>query len=64
MESFLTVQYETSEITFQNRGSVALLGFEEGHPHSKKSSIASKISTGLLGEKKCNQMQIFHLLKP
>ena len=64
IESILTVQYETSGITFQNMGSDALLGFDEGHPHSKKSDIASKISTCLLGEKKCNQMQIFHFLKP
>ena len=64
MESFLTVQYGISGITFQNRGSDALLGFEEGHPHSKKLGIASKISTCLLGEKECNQMQIFHFLKP
>ena len=35
MESFITVHYETTGITFQNRGSDSLLGFEEGHPHSK-----------------------------
>ena len=33
MESFITVHYETTGITFQNRGSGALLGFEEEHPH-------------------------------
>ena len=31
MESFRTVHYETTGITFQNRGSDFLLGFEEGH---------------------------------
>ena len=39
MESFITVHYETTGITFQNGGSGSLLGFEEGHPH-----LASKIS--------------------
>ena len=39
MGSFITVYYETSRITFQNRGSGSLLGFEEEHPH-----LASKIS--------------------
>ena len=35
MESFITVHYETTGITFKNSGSDYLLGFEEGHPHSK-----------------------------
>ena len=35
MESFITVHYETTEITFQNRDSDYLLGFEDGHPHPK-----------------------------
>ena len=39
MESFITVHYVTTGISFQNRGSGSLLGFEEGHPHS-----ASKMS--------------------
>ena len=29
MESFITVHYETTRITFQIRGSGSLLGFEE-----------------------------------
>ena len=35
MESFITVHYETTGITFQNRGSDSLSEFEEGQPHSK-----------------------------
>ena len=35
MERLLTVHYETTRITFQKRGSDSILGFEEGHPHSK-----------------------------
>ena len=30
MESFLTVHYETTGITFQNRDSDSLLGFDKG----------------------------------
>ena len=30
MESFITVHYGTTGITFQNRGTDTLLGFEEG----------------------------------
>ena len=56
MESFINVHYETTEITFQNRGSDSLLDFEEGHPH-----IASKISKGWLGEKNA-KMQIISKL--
>ena len=52
MESFITVRYETTRITFQNRGSSSLLGFEEEHPH-----LASKISKRWLGEKNA-KMQI------
>ena len=39
MESFITVHYGTTGITFQNSGNDSLLGFEEGHAHlaSKKS---------------------------
>ena len=35
MESFITVHYETTGITFQNWDSDSFLGFEERHPHSK-----------------------------
>ena len=44
MESVLTLHYGNTEIAFQNRGSDSLLGFEEGHPHSKNHtcSILSK----------------------
>ena len=35
MESFIAVHHENTGITLQNRGSDSLLGFEEGHPHSK-----------------------------
>ena len=35
MESFITVHYETTGITFKNSGIDYLLGFEEGHPHLK-----------------------------
>ena len=35
MESLITVHHETTGINLQNRGSDSLLGFEEGHPHSK-----------------------------
>ena len=44
MESFITVHYETTRITYQNRGSGSLLGFEEEHPN-----LASKISKSWLG---------------
>ena len=59
----MTVHYETTRITFQNRGSDPLLGFEEGHSHSKKSYIASKISKSWLGEKKCKLHFNFKILK-
>ena len=52
MESLIIAHYETTRITFQNRGSSSLLGFEEEHP-----DLASKISKRWLGEKK-SQMQI------
>ena len=58
MESFITVHYETTRITFQNRGSSSLLGFEEEHPH-----LASKISKSWLGEKKCKNANSFKILK-
>ena len=58
MESFLTVHYETTRITFQNRGSGSLLGFEEERPH-----LASKISISWLGEKKCKNANSFKILK-
>ena len=60
MESFITVHYETTKITFHNRGSGSLLGFEEEHPH-----LASKISKSWLGEKemqKCKLFQNFEVL--
>ena len=62
MESFITVHYETTGITFQNRGIDSLLGFEEGQPHSKN-HIASKISKSWLGEKKCKNANNFKILK-
>ena len=58
MESFITVHYETTRITFQNRGSGSLLGFEEEHPH-----LASKLSKSWLGEKKCKHAKSFKILK-
>ena len=33
MESFITVHYETTDITLQNRSIDFLLSFEEGYPH-------------------------------
>ena len=54
MESFITVHYETTRITLQNRGSGSSLGFEEEHPH-----LASKISKSWLGEKKCKNANSF-----
>ena len=64
MESFITVHYETTGITLQNRGSDSLLGFEEGHPHSKNHNyIASKISKKWLGEKKSKNANNFKVLK-
>ena len=62
MESFITVPYETTRITFQSRGSESLLGFKEGHPHSKN-HVASKISKSWLGEKKCKNANNFKILK-
>ena len=61
MESFITVHYKTTRITFLNRGSDSLSGFEEGHPHSKNQ--ASKISKSWLGEKKCKNANNFKILK-
>ena len=58
MESFIAVHYETTGITFQNRGSGSLLGFVEGHPH-----LASKISKSWLGEKKCKNVNNLKILK-
>ena len=58
MESFITIHYETTGITFQNRGSGALLGFEEEHPH-----LASKISKKSLGEKKYKNANSFKIFK-
>ena len=58
MESFITVHYETTRITFQNRGSGSLLGFEEEHPH-----LASQISKSWLGEKKYKNANSFDNLK-
>ena len=60
MESFITVHYETTRITFQIRGSGSLLGFEEENPH-----LASEISISGLGVKKCknaNSFKIFRVL--
>ena len=56
MESFITVHYETTGITFQYRGSGSLLGFEEEHPH-----LASKISKKSLGEKKYKNANSFKI---
>ena len=58
MESFIIVHYETTRITFQNRGSDSLSGFEEEHPH-----LASKISKSWLGEKKYKTANSFKILK-
>ena len=60
MESFITVttNHETTRITFQNRGSGSLLGFEEEHPH-----LASKVSKSWRGEKKCKNANNFKILK-
>ena len=58
MERFITVHYETTRITFQNRGSDSLLASEEGHPHSK-----NHISKSCLGEKKCKNANNFKILK-
>ena len=58
MESFITVHYETTRITFQNRGNGSLLGFEEEHPH-----LASKISKSWLDEKKYKNANSFKILK-
>ena len=58
METFITVHYETTRITFQNRDSGSLLGFEEEHPH-----LASKISKSWLGEKKYKNANSFKILK-
>ena len=58
MESFITVHCETTRITFQNRGSGSLLGFEEEHPH-----LASKISKSSLGEMKGKKANSFKILK-
>ena len=55
MESFITVHYESTGFTFQNRGSDSFLGFEEGHSF-KESFIASKISNGWM--KRNAKMQI------
>ena len=41
MERFLTVNNEITETYFQNRDSDSLLGFEEGHPHSKNHTCSS-----------------------
>ena len=62
MESFIAVHYETTRITFQNRGSDSLLGFKEGQPHSQN-HIASKISKSWLGEKKCKNANNFKISK-
>ena len=58
MESFKTVHYETTRITFQNRGSGSLLGVEEENPH-----LASKISKRWLGEKKYKNANSFKIFK-
>ena len=58
MESFITVHYATTRITFQNSGSGSLLGFEEEHPQ-----LASKISKSWLGEKKCKNANSFKHFK-
>ena len=58
MESFITVHYKTTRITFQNRGSGSLLGFEEEHTH-----LASKISKSWLGEKKYKNANSSKILK-
>ena len=58
MESFITVHYGTTGITFQNSGNDSLLGFEEGHAH-----LASKISKNQLDEKKCKNANNFKILK-
>ena len=58
MESFITVHYETTRITFHNRGSGSLLGFKEEHPH-----LASEISKIGLGEKKCKNANSYKILK-
>ena len=41
MESILTVHNEITVINLQNRDSDSLLGFEEGHPHSKNHTCSS-----------------------
>ena len=43
MESFINVHYETTGITFKNRGSDSLLSFEEGHPHSKNMILCMRV---------------------
>ena len=58
MESFIAVHFETTGITFQNRGSGALLGFEKEHPH-----LPSKINKKSLGEKKYKNANSFKILK-
>ena len=58
MESFISVHYETTRVTFQNRDSGSLLGFEEEHPH-----LASKISKSLLGKQKYKNANSFKILK-